>query len=264
MIPVAVQLYSVRDKTANDFLGTLKKVAEIGYSGVEFAGFGNVKAEELKAELDKLGLKAVSSHVAIEMLEKDLDSIIQYHKTIGCSYIVCPFSAPDRRNTKEKCVEFAKKLDEIGAKLKEHGITFGYHNHNFEFEKFDDEYILDIFFANSSPENVIVELDTFWVTAAGVDPVAYIKKYGKRCRLVHLKDMAPNAHEIFEQFKKGEKPSNSPFAEVGYGTMDIKAIIQASEEVGADWFIVEQDMSNRDTLESITMSYNYLKSIGKA
>ncbi|MFW6308684.1 MAG: sugar phosphate isomerase/epimerase family protein [bacterium] len=246
-IPVALQLYTVREETEKDFKGTLSKVAEIGYKGVEFAGYGGLSASELKKLLDDLGLKAAGSHVPYPAIDSDLDRVIQYNLEIDNKYISIPYMEFEG---KEEFIKTAEELNKAGEKCKEAGIQLCYHNHNQEFEVFDGTYGLDLLYQNSDAQNLQVEIDTFWAKYAGVDPVEYINKYSGRIPLVHLKDMEANEEK--------------DFAEVGEGIMDIESIAQAAEKAGAKWLIVEQDQCKRSPLESIEISFNNLKKMGLA
>ncbi len=244
-IPISVQLYTLREETEKDFLGTLEKVAQIGYKGVEFAGYGDIKSSKMKDKLDKFGLKASGSHVSMDILKNSLEESIEYNLEVGNKYIICPFA---KGETRQDYLDLALFLNKTGEKCKKNGIDFGYHNHNHEFNTFDDKYALDIIFENTDSDFVKMELDTYWVQFAGIDPIVYMKKYSGRCPLVHQKDM--------------EKGEGRGFTEVGEGIMDIKGIYNAALEVGAEWFIVEQDKCIRPSLESIKISFENLKKMG--
>ncbi|WP_221936813.1 sugar phosphate isomerase/epimerase family protein [Alkalicoccobacillus porphyridii] len=246
-LPIALQMFTLREETKEDFVGTLKKVKELGYDGVEFAGFGGLEAAELKGILEDIDLKPFSSHVGIELLEKDAEEIIAYHKELGVETIVIPYLVPERRASKEDYLKLAESLNHYGEKVKEAGMQLCYHNHDFEFEKYDGEYGLDIIFSNTNPEYVQVELDTFWAEFAGVSAVDYMDKYKGRLPLAHIKDMVTTPKKTF--------------AEVGEGVLDIKAITSAAEEAGAKRLIVEQDVCQRPPLESVEISIGNLKRI---
>ena len=246
-LPVAVQLYSIRDEMNRDFVGTLEKVAGIGYKGVEFAGFGGLPASELKKVLDRLGLAPVGSHTGINLLKENLDEVIAYNLDIGNRYIICPHNTYE---SKEDYVKASQLYNEIGEKICAGGLEFLYHNHDFEFVKYDGEYGFDILFKGAEPQNLAAEIDSGWVFYAGHDPAAFIKSYAGRCPLVHIKD-----------FKSRE---NRSFTEVGSGIVDVKAIAAAAEEVGVRWLIVEQDECSIPSLESVQISFNNLKKMGLA
>ena len=151
-LPVALQLYTVRDETEKDFIGTLEKVAEMGYKGVEFAGFGDIPASRMKATLDRLGLKAVGSHTGPDLLKEKLDEVIKYNLEIGNKYIICPWAPFE---TKDDYVNAACLFNKIGARCKDSGLQFAYHNHDFEFKVFDGEYGLEILYNGTKPENMV-------------------------------------------------------------------------------------------------------------
>lgn len=244
-IPVAVQMYSLREESQKDFAGTLKKVAELGFDGVEFAGFGGLTAEEVKVLLDEYGLQAAASHVPLEELENNLAKVIEEQKIIGSIYVVCPYLMPNRRS-EEDYLSLITLLDEIGETCRQEGITLCYHNHDFELERLKDGRVaLEAIFNDTNPENVKTELDIYWLTKAGEKPVEWISRYNNRSPLVHLKDMTNDE----EQF----------FAELGTGGVDLEAVLNIGEETGVNWWVVEQDMSRRTPFESIEMSINYLK-----
>lgn len=242
-IPIALQLYTLREETQKDFIGTLEKVAEIGYEGVEFAGYGGLKASELRKTLDKLGLKAAGSHVGIELLKNNLEEVIDYNLEIGNKYIVCPWN---EYKSREDYIETAKLFNKIGEKCREKGLEFCYHNHNHEFEIYDGEYGLDILYKNTDKDLVKAEIDAYWVTYAGVDPVEYLKKFSNRLPLIHLKDM--------------DKEDRS-FTEIGNGIINFKEVIKIAKENGVKWLIVEQDVCKRPPIESVKISFENLKKI---
>ena len=241
-LPIALQLYTVRDETEKDFIGTLEKVAAMGYKGVEFAGFGSVPAKQMKEALDRLGLKAAGSHTGIDLLKTKLDDVMEYNLEIGNKYVICPW-APFK--TKEDYAEAVGLFNETGVKCRARGLQLGYHNHDFEFVSFDGEYGLDILYKGTSPENLVAEFDTCWVFYAGVDPVQYIGKYSGRCPIIHLKDL--------------KSKDSKEFIELGDGVIDIPAIVKAAEAAGSRWLVVEMDSCPRPTLESAKICIDNLK-----
>lgn len=222
---VNLQLWSLRDEAAKDFFGTLEKVAEMGYTGVEFAGFGDIPAEDMRKKLDELGLQGISAHVGLDKLSEDLDGVIQYMKTIGGQYIICPGADVNSVKNAEK---LALEFNEIGRKCLEQGLKFGYHNHDFEFRIDEGQYPLDVLFDCVDPKYVIQEPDIFWVAYAGLDAMEYLAQHKDRCPIIHLKqingnenvnagdghldfkavkDMCPNAIFVYEQ---EEYPGGAP------------------------------------------------------
>ncbi len=165
---IGLQLFTVREELGKDFQGTLEKIASIGYSGVEFAGYGGLKADELKNLLDRLNLKAAGSHVGIEQLENEMEKVIEYNKIIENKYLVIPYKKYD---SYDEFIEIAKLFNDLGEKCQEEGIILCYHNHYWELDKFDGKIGLDIIYDNSSKDYLQSEIDTYWVKYAGIDPV---------------------------------------------------------------------------------------------
>lgn len=249
-IPVALQMYTVRDAAQKDFVGTLRKVAEIGYKGVEFAGTGGLSAPELRNVLSDLGLEAAGSHVGLDQLENDLSAAIEYNLAIDNRFVVCPYLPEERRQTIDDYRRLAEILNRVGQDCQADGLQLCYHNHAFEFTRFGGETALDFLLTNTFSDLVQSELDTYWVKYGGEDPAEYIRRYADRVPLVHLKDMAADEQRSF--------------AEVGEGTMDFDAIFAASETAGVEWYIVEQDTCKRPPLESVAISLRNLKARGIA
>jgi sugar phosphate isomerase/epimerase len=247
---VSLALYTVRDEIAKDYAATLKKVAEIGYPGVQLSGGGNLSAPELKTVLTDLGLQPTGAHISLDTLEKELDSVLAFQQTVGNKYIICPWIPAERRADADAWKKLAAIFNEIGAKCKAQGFIFGYHNHSFEFVKYEGKYAYDLFLESCDSELVKAEIDVYWVQHGGENPAAYIRKYRSRCPLMHLKDMAND-----------EKRS---FAEVGSGILDWDDIFAACKQANTQWYIVEQDTCKRPVYESIKMSYEFLKKKGIA
>jgi sugar phosphate isomerase/epimerase len=247
-IPIAVQMYTLREESAKDFIGTLKRVAELGFDGVEFAGFGGLTAKEIKVIIDELGLKAVSSHVPLEELENNLAQVIEDQKIVGSSFVVCPYIMPERRR-EEDYIALISFLNQAGETLKREGITLCYHNHDFELAHLSDgRMALKAIFDDTTSDNVMAEFDIYWLTKAGEIPIEWINRYQNRTPLIHLKDMTTDG----EQF----------FAELGTGGVDIQSVLDKGEEAGVQWWIIEQDESRLTPFESIEISLNYLKKKG--
>jgi len=227
----------------NNFIGILEKLGNkgMGYTGVEFAGFDDIPAAEMKKALENNGLIALASHVRIEELTSDIDNIIEYHKTIGTPYILCPMAEME---TKKDAIAAAKELTPIANKITAAGMKFGYHNHAHEFIIDEGEYLLDILFDNL-PEDSIMELDIFWSELAKVDSLAYMEKHKKRLELMHIKQI-------------GKDGSN---AEVDKGLIDFKDITEKAKAMGVKHFILEQEEYEVSSMASAKNAINYLKSL---
>ncbi|MEO6907104.1 MAG: sugar phosphate isomerase/epimerase, partial [Abditibacteriaceae bacterium] len=246
--PVALQLYSVRDHTAEDMAGTLRQLAAMGYQGVELAGYGNLTREQLKEVINETSLQVVASHTNLSSLQNELDDIVEESKVFGHRYVVLGSVSGELRGSAANWKEAARILTTIGEKLHQHDLQFCYHNHAFEFEeRYDGEYGFDILFSNSDPQFVQSELDSYWVKKGGPEPVDYIKKYSGRIPLLHIKDMR----------------TDGDFAEIGTGTLDWPAIFSAAEVNGVKHYIVEQDTCPGDSLDSVKLSIENLREMGK-
>ena len=244
---IGLQLYSIKELTCVDFLGTLEKVAKIGYTGVEFAGYFDTPSKKLKKHLDNIGLKAAGSHIGIDALTQNLDSVIEYSLEINDPYVICPGLPGPMRDSVSAYKKTAELFNKIGQKCKDNGIQFGYHNHDFEFEQFEGQYGLDLLVNNSDPDLVHIELDTFWVEYCNLQSIDFINKYRERCSILHIKDMK----SVYEKIN----------TEIGKGIMDFKTITAAGKGYNVKWFTIEQEEFEIPQLQSIEESYNYLKSI---
>lgn len=262
-LTIGIQLYSVRDELEKDFYGTLKKIKEMGYDGVELPGLNDRDPEEVKRMLDEVGLKVCSSHVSPDEMKRS-DTFERYKKA-GCSYVVIPWMGYGENN--ELLQENLELIRSLGETAKAEGMTLLYHNHDFEFKKVDGKHILDIVYEEIPAELLQTQIDTCWVKFAGVDPAAYVRKYTGRAPLVHLKDFwkeeGDNSvpYELIGVEGTADKTTTFEFRPVGHGLQDMPAVLEAAKAAGADWVIVEQDESvGRGTLEAAKMSIDYLRS----
>ncbi|WP_337102548.1 sugar phosphate isomerase/epimerase family protein [Paenibacillus sp. YIM B09110] len=245
---IGLQLFTVRKDLAQDFTGTLRRVAELGYEGVEFAGYGGLPAEELNDLLQQLNLKAIGAHVSLANMKADLNKEMEYLHAIGARYLVCPHIADEDRQSPEAWQSLFDYFAEAGHQVKKKALQFAYHNHAFEFEmKVNDQFVFDAMYASVAPEALQVELDAGWVQYAGHDALQYIAKYAGRLPLLHLKDF------------KGVVNGHINTVELGEGDIDLPAVIQAGSDAGVEWIIVEQDRCENPPLESIAASYDWLK-----
>ncbi len=245
--PIAAQMYTVREAAAQDFLGTIKRVAQIGYTGIELAGTFGVSADTLVQTLQELNLTCTSAHVPLADLREDLANQIEFYKTVGAGFLICPWLPPEERGDGAGYSALAKELNKFGEQCKVNGLGFCYHHHDFELEKFDGKYGLDILLEETDPANVQLEVDTYWLEFAGEDPATYIKHWPGRVPLLHLKDMSATEERSF--------------AEVGTGTLNWPAIFEAAKVGSTEWYIVEQDSCPGDPFESLQISYNNLQSL---
>ena len=237
----AVQLYSVRDciKDGNDMLEVLGKVKEIGFDGVEFAGYFGLSAQALRERCDELGLEVVGSHLRLDdFLPENLDKTLAFGKTLGAKYIGVG-GAP--HSTYEEAKRTGEILGNAAVKAKETGMNTYYHNHTEEFENLKDgKTAMDII----SDEGCALELDTYWSFCAGIDNADYLKKNKDKIVLVHIKDGV----------------DRHPKA-LGEGENDLEKVVEGVNAIGLDWVILENDDPVPTGFEDIARSLNYIKGI---
>lgn len=242
---LALQLYTLRESCDEDFLGTLDGVAKLGFEGVEFAGFYDVKAEDLSLKLKEIGLEAIASHTPIDQLKDHLEEVIKYNQTISNKRIVCPYS---EWQDEASFQEIISTLIEAGRRLNEVGMTLYYHNHQHEFEVSGDGYYLDRLFKSTIPASVQMELDACWCEMAGVSAVDYMDKNKDICGLIHVKDAL-----LVDNKAK-------PVA-LGDGVVDIKAILEQVEALELPWIILENDFPEPDGFTNVKKSLQYLETL---
>jgi sugar phosphate isomerase/epimerase len=249
MVNIGLQLYSIREAAEKDFLGTIELVGDMGYRGIQFAGFFNTPTNDLKKVMDQKGIVPAGSHInplVFESLEDQLDEVLQFNNEIGNNLIICPSISEELRKTRDDYKRRADAFNKIGTKCKQNGFIFAYHNHNFEFDLFNNERGFDILFENTDPELVKIELDCYWATYAGLDPTSIIKKYGDRIVSLHIKDL---------KHVNGEKRS----IEIGSGELDFSGLVKVGQDNGIKWFIVEQEQFDADPMESCKINIQNLK-----
>ena len=271
-LPVAVQLYSVRDEMQNDFYGTIKAMKEIGYDGVEFAGLFGEEPAKIKAFCEEIGITPISAHVPYYDMLEDPEKVLADYAEIGVKYVAVPYLTEECRpgtDGFEATVEGIRKIGEAAKKL---GIQLLYHNHDFEFVKIGEEYALDVLYSTIPADLLQTEIDTCWVNVAGVTPSEYILKYTGRAPVVHLKDFRKSEGGQGKMYQligidDGEEAEEEEdafsFMPVGYGVQDMPAILAACEDAGALWVVVEQDNPAKGAtpIESVTLSREYLKTL---
>jgi sugar phosphate isomerase/epimerase len=254
--PWGVQLYTVRDQLKKDAAGTLKAIASIGYKEAELFG---TDFDTIAPLAKQAGLTPVSTHIdnnlvlkdaAPDVLDKTFDGIAKQ----GIKYALMAYIAPDLRGKEAAAYKkFGERMNVVAKSAKKAGLQFGYHNHAFEFGKLaDGTRPIDTILETFDPELVKFEVDVFWVSVTGNDPVEFINKLGKRVMLVHLKDKAKDTPVQFNE--NVPKPT---FTEVGAGAVDIPAVLKAAQAIGIEHYFVEQDQSP-DPLASLKKSYDYL------
>ena len=243
-----LQLYTLRAETARDFEGVLRRVAELGYAGVEFAGdYGGLEAADLKAKLEELNLETASLHISLDALETDFDQQADLASELDTPYLVCPWVAVGRRADEAGWRSVFASLKGIAEKAAARGLTLAYHNHTFEFEsKVGGEYALDALL--SSAPQVQLELDVAWAQAGGVSGAEYLRRYAGRTPLVHIKDLTLG----------GAQPTT---VALGEGVVDLTGVLDAARDLQPAWLLVEQD-SSANPFKDIATSAAYMRAAG--
>ena len=268
-LPVAVQVYSVRDDAKADLRGTLEKIKAMGYDGVEFAGLYGNKPADIKKMCEEIGLVPISAHVPYLDMMGAPKGILSQYAEIGCKYVAIPYLSSEYRPGTPCFPEVIENAKTLGKVAKELGMQLLYHNHDFEFLKIDGKYALDILYEEVPAEYLQTELDTCWVNVGGEVPADYIGKYSGRAPVVHLKDFygekSDNMYELIGiKSDAPKKPSGFELRPVGSGIQDFPAILKAAEAAGSEWVVVEQDNPSMGLtpMECIEKSREYLKTLG--
>ena len=243
-IPVGLQLYSVREQAKNDLAGVLQAVAKMGYRGVEFAGYYDKSAADIRKMLDSNGLVACGTHTPYEsILPAKLDETIEFNKTIGNKYLIVPWM---QGKTKQEWLDKARLFNEAADKVKKHKMFVGYHAHAHDFNMLEGERAWDIFFGNTK-KSVIMQLDTSNCMAGGADPIQVLKQYPARAQTVHLK-----------------ANGGGPEAVIGEDKVNWPEVFKFCESKGkTQWYIVEHETS-KDPMDAARRSIEALKRMGKA
>lgn len=228
MTNIAFQLFSARNTEIEKALGI---VAEAGFSSVEAYGDNFKDVELFRTALKNEGLSLASAHVSLDELENNLSTNVERLASFGCTHIVCPYLLPDNRPTsREGWTELAKRLEQINSNLQSHDCTFAWHNHDFEFVANDDDSVPMQILLEQAP-GMSLELDIGWVVRVGADPASWIKQHGARVSAFHFKDLVA----------AGSNPTEDDWADVGYGVVDWRALLDDIKSVKTNLYIVEHD-----------------------
>lgn len=250
---IGLQIYSVRDQINNDLEGTLEQIAKIGYKWIELADYKDGKfygrsPSEFKKMTDDMGMAIISSHTGVEVKGVDMSNarkLADAHAELELKYVVKPWLVEERRVSADSYKKVADELNKIGEVMKERGLQFGYHNHDFEFETVDGQIPFDILLSNTDKDLVTFEIDLYWIKKGGKNVLDYFKKYPGRFGLFHIKDM--------------DDTEEAYFTEVGSGIIDFSKIFAQKDLAGMKYFFVEIDeCRNYSSLESVKISFDYL------
>lgn len=247
---IGIQLYTLRETIKKDgLLPVLKEVAKIGYHGIEGGAFmGNMGAKEMRAVLDDLGLKYVSGHISTADINVGYEKILDDYAVLGAKYVGLAWIGAEHRQSAADWRRNAGLMEDAARAAQKHGLTFFYHNHDFEFAKFDGQYGFDILWEAADPQLVKSELDVYWVQKGGEDPINYMRKLGSRAPLIHAKDMTNDGKKFFEI--------------VGEGCLDFATIFTTGDVIGVDWYLVEQDQCPKGEMASARQSFENIKARG--
>lgn len=241
---IGLELYTVRREAAADLAGTLARVAKIGFKEVEFAGYHNHPASEVRDLLKQNELTAPAAHIAITAIQSTPDKTFDEARTVGHEWIVVPSLPSGKRDTVDDWKRVADQFNAAATQVKAAGFRFGFHNHNDVFKKIGDVVPIDILMKETDPSLVFYEMDVYWVVNGGGDPVDLLTRYPGRFRLLHLKDsMGAPDHKM---------------ADVGSGTIDFKAILARAK--GVEHYFVEHD-NPPDAFADVAASYSYLSKL---
>jgi sugar phosphate isomerase/epimerase len=244
---VGLQLYTVRGLMEKDVPGTLAQVAAVGYKEVEFAGYFGHSPSDIRALLEKNGLTSPSSHIPYDLLVGDWQKALDDAKTAGHEWATVPWLAPQQRGTTaDAWKRLADQLNKGAQMAHATGLRCAYHNHDFEFTPVDGQVPLEILLNGTDPSLVDFEMDVYWVTKAGADPLDLFARHPGRFKLLHLKDATA-------------APTRA-MADVGHGTIDWPAVLAKRPQAGTAHVFVERDDAP-DPLASIRASYEYLTSL---
>lgn len=250
---LGVQLYTVRDQAEKDLAGALAAIRKIGYDEIET--YGNVHerpARELRKVIEDAGLRVPSGHFNYEGLHEKLD----YAKELGVQYVICPMLPKGMQDDLDGFAKAADQFNKWGEQANQRGLRFGFHNHNYEFQKFGTTTGYETLLQRTDPKLVCFELDCFWAAHAGHDPAHIISQHGNRIALLHMKDRhkgAPVSTRL--------ESTKDYFTEVGAGTIDWRRVVEAANKAGIKHLFVEKDTSEIPPLESLKISYEKLHSL---
>lgn len=259
-LPIGLQPYTVRNDLKDDFPGTLRKIVAMGYQEIEVSGgeeygvFYGHKPAELRKILDDAGLRVPSCHFGAPKDDAGWDQYIEDAHNLGLQYMLST-TRNEWKTSLDGWKQTGAFFNRLAEKSRKAGVGFAYHNHNFEYKVYDGITAYDELLRSSDKDLVKMQMDCFWTTFAGKDPVAYFHQYPGRFPMLHIKDLKPGYAPTTGAFK------GNPFTEVGKGVIDWERIFAAAPEAGVKHYYVEQDMWDGPSLESAQISIDYLKKL---
>jgi len=247
---IAAQMYTLRDftRTPADIISTLKRVRKIGYNAVQLSALGKIDPKELANILQGEGLTCCATHVSLERMRDETAAVIEEHRLWNCKFTAIGGFFPKAPKASD-WPQFARAFNDVAARFRSSGISVGYHNHSHELARYDGHTALQTLLDHFSPD-IWIEIDTYWIQHGGGDPAAWIEKVTGKIPCVHLKDYAID-------------PDRNPLmAEVGEGNLNWPAILKACRSAGVQWYIIEQDICQRDPFESLAISLKNARQMG--
>ncbi|MCG8701247.1 MAG: sugar phosphate isomerase/epimerase [Bacteroidales bacterium] len=245
-MPVGLQLYSVREECKKDFPGTIAKVAQMGYDGVEFAGYYDYSAKDVRKMMDDNGLVCCGSHVGMNLLtDEKIAETIEYNAILGNQYLIVPWLKPNGDNPLDQWRGYADRLTVIAEKLKPHNMKTGYHCHAHDYHAIEGQIPWEIIFDNT-PAEVVHQMDTCNCSAGDADPVAYLKKYPNRSQTVHLKEWSATKKDSL----------------IGEGDVAWQEVFAVCESTGGtEWYIIEEEKDAYPPLEAVELCLKYYRQL---
>ena len=255
--PLGLQLWSLGSDFEKDVPGTMARVKAMGFKHVELAGTYGWTPEDFRAELDKNGLDATAMHADYERFEEDLEGIFADAKILGAEMVGIPWIPHEDPYTVAMAREAVADFNAWGEAAAEHGLSFFYHPHGYEFQPDENGVLpIDVLIQETNPEYVDFEIDVYWTYLPGVDPAAFLRKYPDRFKLMHIKDMKKD----YEDYPNhtGGSPAEAKVV-IGTGQIDFAAVLEAAQEIGLMHFYLEDETPN--SMENIPPSIDYLETI---
>ncbi|GAB3903395.1 sugar phosphate isomerase/epimerase [Larkinella knui] len=246
--------YTMRNEFAKDMPGTLDKIKAMGITNIEFSSLFGKTAAEIRAELDKRGMRCSSHGVGYDDLMNKMDMVTGNAKTLGAKYVRLAWIPHTGKYTLEAAQKTVSDFNEIGKKLKDKGFTFVYHNHGFEFEPYENGTLFDYIVQKTDPETVSFEMDVLWVYFPGQDPAKLLEKYPKRFKLMHMKDLKKG---IQGNMSGGTPPEND--VALGTGQINLEAVLKAAKKSSIEYFYIEDESPSAQ--QQVPQSLAYLKTI---
>lgn len=241
----AAQLYTLRNELEQDFPGVLRELKRMGWHAVQISGLRGYQPEEISEVLKETGLSVAGMHVSLELINNELPEVLRQAELFSTKDLVVPF-LPETLRTELGYRLVKSNLNELARKLKRMGYTLSYHNHDFEFATtVEGKDALSFILEPAEDNDILAEIDVYWVKKTGRDPLTYIQSYGGRMPIIHLKDMTDD--------------EEATFAEIGTGVIDFLPILRWGEANGINWYAVEQDVCKRPPLESLAISLDNLR-----